>query len=496
MAVLASMVVAPLAASAAPPPSAPPAYGTLASAQPLYWPGTSSLPVVDLHVPFLDSNTNNLALSDTTASLALPDATVKPLSGDAIVGLSCTGFDPKQCKDPFQPEAKVGHLASPDGARSERAAGWTGKDGKAPGNIRALTDCPGNCGPQLVHSMADGAGPAGSIPGYVSIGGSSATQDISLDDKGRVVSTARSELHSIVVGPKSEVRIGSLTTFAQAVGAGAENSKDGRADLRATDFVILDNPVELTRAGIRLANGAPSEQEAYDGGKVLLQKLKDRGITLELPDFNAQVSRKPDHVTVDTDGLHFRFDQSVQNPAVPSSALSHALELGHSTAVVAAFDNQRNVQVKMSREGEVVVDSQPMPTSPAAPGQSGSAVKPVTTPVNPSNPRQGSTNTNPTPTGKSNPANPTQKPGAVATPGAPTPETGGSREPAVSPDPNAIVGPPAPPQDNRDLNALNANDLARKLGLRDAHSVSSAFGAFLGLGLILPLARFVIRRLG
>jgi hypothetical protein len=36
----------------------------------------------------------------------------------------------------------------------------------------------------------------------------------------------------------------------------------------------------------------------------------------------------------------------------------------------------------------------------------------------------------------------------------------------------------------------------RKLGLRGAHSVSRAFGAFFGLGLILPLARFLIRRLG
>jgi hypothetical protein len=39
-------------------------------------------------------------------------------------------------------------------------------------------------------------------------------------------------------------------------------------------------------------------------------------------------------------------------------------------------------------------------------------------------------------------------------------------------------------------------DVQRKLGLRGAQSVSRAFGAFLGLGLILPLARFVIRRLG
>jgi len=39
-------------------------------------------------------------------------------------------------------------------------------------------------------------------------------------------------------------------------------------------------------------------------------------------------------------------------------------------------------------------------------------------------------------------------------------------------------------------------DLERNLGLKGARSVSRAFGAFLGLGLILPLPRFLIRRLG
>src|SRR5712691_9528049 len=172
MAALASLVLAPSTASAA--PTAPPSYATLASAEPLYWPGTSSLPVVDLHVPFVNGDTNNLALSDSAASLALPDTTVKPMSGDAIVGLTCAGYDAKACKDPFRPEASAGHGPNPDAAHSEQAASWTGKDGKAPGSIHALTDCPGNCGPQVVHSLADGAGPAGSIPGYVSIGGSSA----------------------------------------------------------------------------------------------------------------------------------------------------------------------------------------------------------------------------------------------------------------------------------------------------------------------------------
>ena len=56
-------------------------------------------------------------------------------------------------------------------------------------------------------------------------------------------------------------------------------------------------------------------------------------------------------------------------------------------------------------------------------------------------------------------------------------------DPARSPDPDEVV-------------LLSLKDVQRKLGLRGAHSVSRAFGAFLGLGLILPLARFVIRRLG
>jgi len=44
--------------------------------------------------------------------------------------------------------------------------------------------------------------------------------------------------------------------------------------------------------------------------------------------------------------------------------------------------------------------------------------------------------------------------------------------------------------------AIGLPHLPDSLGLRGAHSVSRAFGAFIGLGLILPLSRFLIRRLG
>jgi hypothetical protein len=49
---------------------------------------------------------------------------------------------------------------------------------------------------------------------------------------------------------------------------------------------------------------------------------------------------------------------------------------------------------------------------------------------------------------------------------------------------------------NSDNVALGLPHPLDNLGLRGAHSVSRAFGAFIGLGLILPLSRFLIRRLG
>jgi hypothetical protein len=491
VAALAPVLLAPSAASAA---DAPPAYVVFASAAPMFWSGSSSLPVAELRVPFVEGETNNLAKANSFALLAPPDRTVKPMSGDSIQGLTCTGFEEKDCKDPFVPRALAQHSVSPEGAREERSAFFVGKDGKFPGSIRALAECPGRCGQHLVHSAADAAGPAGVLPGYVSIAGSSAGQDLSIDDKGRLVGTARSELRNVIIGPRAEIRIGTLTATAQAIGAGAENSKEGRADLRASDFVILDNPVELTRAGIRLANGAPSEKEAYDGGRVLLQKLRDRGVILELPDFNAQVVRRPDDVTVDTGGLTVRFDQSVQGP-VSASTRSQPLELGRSTAVVAAFDSERQVDVKTNQQGEVVgVDSQPVDVPAALPGPDGPAPNSSTTAA--PGPRGRGKDT--TQAGQSPDATSTPAPGSSS---APSTEgaAGAGNDPSVPavevPAPGDALGPPEAATGPEE-GALNAEEVARTLGLRGARTVSRAFGAFLGLGLILPLARLVIRRFG
>ncbi|HVW31481.1 MAG TPA: hypothetical protein VHL53_02980 [Acidimicrobiia bacterium] len=499
VAAVAAVTVIPLAASSASAaPVAPTAYTVYGSAAPLTWDGSSSLPVGDFHVPFVVGKTNNAAVASAKAYLAPPDGNPTTMSGDSINGLTCAGYPDaaKTCKDPFLPQALVS-TTGVDGRHVEQAASFTGRDGKFPGSIRALNECPGNCGVQLAHSLGSASGPAGVLPGYVSIGSSQAGFDTALDDKGRLVSTATSELDNVSIGPKNEVHFSKLVTTAQAIGAGADNTKDGRPDIRISDFYILDNPVELTRAGLRLANGGPSEQEAYDGAKVLLKKLKDRGITLELPNFDSQLAKTADHVIVDTAGLRVRFEQSVGNVNASTSTLSNPLELGHSTAVVVALDVQRKTDVQESKGGGVVVQT----TAPASPTTEANGGR--TPDAKPAR-GNGAGSAQPGPT-RGTPANggERQNPTTTETPGVsasqPTPSTSG--EAVASPAPTDESQPAVGESTGTDLNtpdnvAIGLKDIERNLGLRDAHSVSRAFGAFLGLGLILPLARFLIRRLG
>lgn len=491
VAAISAVTVVPLAAStAAAAPAAPTAYAVFGSAKPLVWASASSVPVGDLHVPAVIGRTDNLAVAKSNASLITADERNEFLSGDDISGLACRGYDEKSCKDPFAPIAQANHRG-PDAAHIEQSASFAGKDGKFPGRIFAMTDCAGHCGEQLVHSVGQAAAPAGALAGYVSVGSSSATHELSMDDKGRLVSTAVSQLDDVSIGPKNEVHFSRLITTSQAVGSGAENSKDGRADLRINDFFILDNPVELTRAGLRLANAGPSEQEAYDGAKVLLQKLRDRGIRLELPNFDAQVTKSPAHVAVDVQGLQVFFEQAAG--PVNASALTYPLELGHSTAVVAALDADRNLQVKENPNGTVtVVDA---PVTPATPVQVPSTAPPATV----RNTKKTESPAGGSAKGKAGGELPTApKPGEVNPPTSVAPGPGGS--PTAPP---SDIASPAPTggtgaaMNNPDEGALpSVGDVERKLGLRGAHSVSNAFGAFLGLGLILPVARFLIRRLG
>src|SRR5438445_51797 len=129
-------------------------------------------------------------------------------------------------------------------------------------------------------------------------------------------------------------------------------------------FTLLDNPAELHRAELRLANAGPSEQEAYDGAKVLLKKLKDRGIVLDHPNFDAQLTKTPAHVTDDTQGLVVHFEQAVGS--VEASAFSYPLNLGHATAVVIALNTDGKTDVTQNPNGSVTVQSPP-PAASAPP---------------------------------------------------------------------------------------------------------------------------------
>ncbi|MGH9039011.1 MAG: hypothetical protein ACRDZ3_02150 [Acidimicrobiia bacterium] len=452
----------------------------LTRAYPLFWAGSSGLNVEGLTVPYVSGVTNNLPLTEAKAALTQPDLSVATMKGEAIAGLSCTGFEEQKCQDPFLPEAEVGHVSTDAGHR-EKAASFHGKDGKYPGSIHALTDCAGDCGNQLVRTLGEASGPAGGLSSYITIGGSSATHDTAIDSSGRLTGVARSELRDAVIGPNGEIRFSSLTTTATASGQGAPNTKDGRGEIRVQNFVILDNAVELTPAGLRLANGAPSEQEAYDGAKALLENLKERGITLQLPDFSAQVDRQADVVTVKVKGLTVRFDQSVQPPPGVPATVSQVLDLGSSTALVAAFDREREITIN---EGDATVQPGPEPAQPA-PGTTQPA---PTTPPTPQSSSQQSKPPAPAPVKRAVPL-PDNNGIAISTPVPPTtPESGEVQGPEVPPATDPAFG------QNED--ALNVDQVVDTLGLRGARSVSRAFGAFLGLGLIIPVARFVIRRLG
>lgn len=487
---LGSIALVPSAASAAPAP--PTAYTAVARAYPLYSPGSGGgLSVGNLRVPYVSGMTNHLPVAEANAVLAEPDLRVTTMSGEAISGLSCVGFEEKRCQDPFLPEAYVTHLST-DPVNADKIAGFVGKEGKFPGNIRAFNACPGECGKQLVRTYAEAVGPPGGLVGYMSVGRSSATQDVFVDDQGRLVSVARSELRDVVIGSEGEVRFSSLTTTAQAFGTGAENTKDGRAEVRVSNFIILDNPVELTRAGLRLANGAPSEQEAYDGAKALLEQLKERGITLELPNVNGEIKREPNHVTVQIQAMRVRFDQSVRAPkGVAAQTVEQVFDFGASTVLVAAFDQQRRIDVSF-QGNDVLVETDPAAAAPvtapppsaggatpSSPGGGPSAGRPIAAP--PKLPSKGHVRVNTGAPVATPPAAPAQ-PASPGIGGEPTEPPAAS----VAPDETGLPGP--------DEVVLGPEDVARTL--RDARSVTRAFGAFLALGLVLPLARIVIRRFG
>ena len=66
----------------------------------------------------------------------------------------------------FTPLAKVTQNNGVNPGHAEQTASFGGKDGHFPGSIHAVTDCPGNCGDQIVHSATNALGPTGGYGGY------------------------------------------------------------------------------------------------------------------------------------------------------------------------------------------------------------------------------------------------------------------------------------------------------------------------------------------
>jgi hypothetical protein len=203
------------------------------------------------------------------------------------------------------------------------------------------------------------------------------------------------------------------------------------------------------------------------------------------------VAKTIDHVTVDVPGLSVLFEQSVGNVA---ATFSNPLQLGHSTAVVAALD-AGHVDVKQNPNGSVTVDSTPSTSAPASGPPTTKVVggNSTSTGRGPQSNGSGGPKSPPV-SGNSNAAQPSTGNGTASNNTPPAPNVG---EPATAQPAN-----PASGQVSTDPGLNNPGETAlpspREVldNLKGAHTVSGAFGAFLGLGLILPLARFLIRRLG
>jgi hypothetical protein len=470
----------------------------VARAYPLFWDGYGGLSVEDeLRVPYVSGLTNHAPISRAEAVLALPDLSTKTLSGEQIHGLTCKGYTEKRCADPFLPEATASH-SSVDPVNARQEASFGGRDNKWPGHIDALNSCDGDCGNQLVRTMSEAVAPPGLIPGMISIGSQLARQDVTVDDSGRVVGVATSELRDVAIGPEGEVTFSRLTSTARAVGAGADNAKDGHASVSVADMVILGNPVELTGAGLKLAHGAVSEQEAYDGAKALLAELRqEHGIGLEFGDQADDIIREASQVTVRVNALTVRFDPSVQAPQSVGKSIEQVVSLGSSTMLVMAFDQER--QIDVSYEGEdVVVQAQPEGQA-AAPGPT-TAPAPTTSTAGAPTPSTAGQAKSAQP-GREVPklsgdvrvrVKPNPAPAPAPAPTAPPVTPGVELEGEAVPAPDNSV--PQLPSTGVEEGAFGIKDISE--GLKDARAVSRAFGAFLALGLVLPLARFVIKRFG
>ncbi len=298
--------------------------------------------------------------------LAEPDESRQALSGRVD---QRPDLQPASTRSPARTrscrEAQVEH-AGPDARHAERWPPSWGKDGKFPGQHprrhrlrRELRP------PARPTRSARPTGPAGALAGYVSVGSSSASHDLSIDDKGRLVSRPLASSTTSRSGPKNEVHFSSLVTTAHAPRRRCREHQ-GRPG-RHPDQRLL-HPRQPGRAdpgraapgqrrpvragGLRRRQGPAAEAEGRGASPRAAQLRRPGG------------PKTPTHVAVEAKGLRVTLRAGGR---VARGRSATRLELGHATAVVAALDAPgRTMDVNENASGVPTVEN--TQTAPASPG--------------------------------------------------------------------------------------------------------------------------------
>lgn len=444
----------------------------LVRAYPVRVGGSGAAAGVDLLVPYATGLTGVEGSTDAASALVVADFTRRSLASPELRNLTCSvDIAPEECREPFSPLL----LATQEAPGWDRSASFdrpaTDADSSPTARLQATIGSDR-------RSFSEASSPGGALRGYLSFETATARGEARVDESGRVVTVARAELSGVVIGPNGEIRAEQLRTIASSGWVGSEAAREPRASVEVDGLIILDQPVELTPQGLRLRQGAPSEQEAYDGARVLLLELASRGIAVEAPVWG--IDRSGGGVAARAQGFRVRFEQAVTGGPVEAPRLVYEIELGSSSASIAPGVLSRP---RATEGGSLDVFSADLGLrrfeSPAAqPAPAGSVERSAgNRRSRPGSPDRGESEAAAAGAVEAGPAPPTGEPSASF-----PPESVGERPTQTSAELSEIAAPTLGPSRSAESR-------------RAARSVSGAFGAFLGLALVLPIARVIIRRL-
>ena len=205
-----------------------------------------------------------------------PTCPPRPMTGEQIARPDLHGLSEKRCADPFLPEATVGHSSRRPGERRDQAASFGGKDSKWPGHIDALNSCDGDCGNQLVRTLSEAAGARRRAErlhhlGRVAAGPPRRHRRRLRPAHGRCPLRAAGRRHR----PEGEVTFSRLTSTATRLRPGVRRTpRTARPDRRRRHGHPRQRRGADPRPVCSCPAGPPSEQEAYDGAKALLESAQ------------------------------------------------------------------------------------------------------------------------------------------------------------------------------------------------------------------------------